>query len=83
MGLESAALITEGPLPFFPPDLSQRILTPKGAWPAAPRPKTVSPSGKAWKFLTWWRATVGPREAAAPTRRDAAARLALIMAAKR
>lgn len=42
MGLESATLITEGPLPFFPPDLSQRILTPKGARPAAPRPTTVS-----------------------------------------
>lgn len=44
--------------------------------------KAVSPSEKAQPFLTLWRAAVGPREAAAPTRRAAAARLALIMAAR-
>lgn len=42
--------------------------------------KAVSPSEKAQLFPTLWRAAVGPREVAAPTRRAAAARLALIMA---
>lgn len=42
----------------------------------------MSPSGKARLFHTWWRVTVGLREAVAPIRRAAAARLALIMAAR-
>lgn len=47
-------------------------LTRVGAW---------SPNRKAWQLLTWCRAAAGLRDAAVPTRRAAAALLALIMAA--